>query len=50
MLYTLKGKEHGGEGMRSECRKSRRTVSFDLSSKMGHSFKHNMLPPRKVGN
>lgn len=46
----MKGKERGREGMRFEYRKSRRTVSFDLSSKTGHSFKRNMLPPRKVGN
>jgi len=30
--------------------KSRRLVCFDLSSKMGHSFKHNMPPPNTVDN
>lgn len=44
------GKERGGEGMSFEYRKNRTPASFDLSPKTGHGFKHNMLPPRKVGN
>lgn len=44
----MRGKENGKEGMRFVYTTNQRLACFDLSPKVGHSFKHNMSPPNEV--